>query len=228
VALRRSVSDPVLVCSVPLSVTTAPDGCPISVATAPAAELHALPAPGGSGSVEVDGGMPSPKVRRQDQQAAMTGASVLAQSVEQRMYMLMDFPGSPRGTHLAFLLIELIRAEEQLVDSGFPELVGQFLAETASLRSRLAKHIRDHPAMAHGGGSVDLFQMPLPAVVLRRGGSSSSRGKGSTNIGRVQLDADEHARRKEKDLCFACGKKGHRSLECRTGQGRKGGPHGSR
>jgi hypothetical protein len=197
----------------------------------PAAELHALPATGGSGSVEADGGMSSPKSHRPDQQAALTEALALAQSVEQGMLMLRCLPGSPQGSHWTFLLIELVRAEEQLVDYGFPELVGQFLAETAGLRSWLARHIRNHPAMAPGGGSVDLFQMPLPTVVLYRGGSSSSQGEDSTNPGRGRLGDDERARRMDQNLCLACGKSGHWKDDCpNMSKGKKGkkGPSRSR
>jgi hypothetical protein len=177
------------------------------------------------------GGMPAPKVHRPDQQAALTEALALAQSVEQGMLMLRCLPGSPQGSHWTFLLIELVRAEEQLVDYGFPELVGQFLAETAGLRSWLARHIRNHPAMAPGGGSVDLFQMPLPTVVLYRGGSSSSQGEDSTNPGRGRLGDDERARRMDQNLCLACGKSGHWKDDCpNMSKGKKGkkGPSRSR
>ena len=141
------------------------------------------------------------------------------------MQMLMSFPSYPSGTQLTFLLVELLQAEQQLVDSGYPDRVVQFMAATAGLRASLVTHIRNHPAMAPAGGGEDLFHLPPPAVVLHRGGSSSNRGGSSSNRGRCRLDADERKRRMDKELCLACGEPGHWKHECpNMGKGKGRGP----
>jgi hypothetical protein len=98
--------------------------------------------------------------------AAALSVTTLVQSVELRLNVLLGFPGYPGGTQLTSLLVELLRAEQQFVDS--PVLAGQFLAATADLRARLANHIQNEKAPLRAcwmpGAAASALRPGLPVV----------------------------------------------------------------